>query len=75
MKIENELIRYWLETLIDGEIEEELGAISNERTWQKGSDNDLDIVMREDNIETHEKYIEILKDIKKQYIGEENDKR
>lgn len=71
MKIKNELIRYWLETLIDGEIKEELGAISNERFWQKGSSSDAEIAMREDNIQTHEEYLEILKDIKKQYIGKE----
>ena len=64
MKIKNELIRYWLETLIDGEIKEELGAISNERFWQKGSSSDAEIAMREDNIQTHEEYLEILKDIK-----------
>lgn len=70
MIIENEIIRKWLSNLIDDEIDQELGTISNERTWIKGSDNDLDIVMREDNIELHEKYIETLKEIKKHYIGD-----
>ena len=68
--VENETIRTWLSDLIDREIDEELGTISNERIWQKGSNNDLDIIMREDNIVLHEKYIEILKCIKKQYVGE-----
>ena len=67
--VENETIQTWLSDLIDREIDEELGTISNERIWQKGSNNDLDIIMREDNIVLHEKYIEILKEIKNKYCN------
>ena len=61
-----EIIKEWLCNLIDEEITQELGTISNERIWQKGS-GVSEILMREKNIELHEKYIEILNEIKSKY--------
>ena len=57
----SEIVRRWIENMLDKEITEVLGAIDNERLWQKGSDSQEEIDMHEDNILNHEEYLEWLK--------------
>ena len=62
----NPIVREWLDDLFDAAIEEAEAAISNERIWGNGADDDETIDMHNDNAELNEEYIEILKDFKEQ---------
>lgn len=54
--MENEILIEWIENFknsgisVKEELEDIYGAISNERIWQRGSDSQHDIDMREENI-------------------------
>lgn len=59
----DEMIKEWFGNLIDDEIEQEIGTISNESVWAMSGSIHLQ------NIPAHKKYIDFLKDIKSKYCG------
>lgn len=58
------IIKTWLNDLYDTAIIETEAMIGNERIWQKGSSNDEEIRLREENIARDEEYIQVLKRLK-----------
>ena len=63
----DELIKEWLKTLIDGEIDTEKRTIANEHVWENGAANATEVSIHQTNIENHERYIEVLEEIKANY--------
>lgn len=58
----NEMIKDWLKELYKGEIDQELGTISNERVWANGADTQEVAQMHLDNVALHEEYVAVLKE-------------
>ena len=63
------IVQEWLQNLLENEIKQELGSISNCRIWQKGVTDNTTIEMYDRHIQAHEEYIEVLKKIKEEYLG------
>lgn len=66
LSVLDEMQREWFKQLIESEIEESEGTISNERLWQKGSDTKEQVMMHEENIIRLNDYAEFLRGIIKQ---------
>lgn len=56
-------IKAWLTNMVNDEIDETKGTISNERAFQKGCDSAEQVQMCESNIRNLEEYIEALEDV------------
>lgn len=57
-------IKNWLLEMVESEIEQTEGSISNERAFQKGCDTDDEIETAERNISRLEDYLIALEDMK-----------
>lgn len=73
MEIElTENMREWFKALLDGEIEQAIGAAQNERLWANGSDDGLESSLHELNSIENEKYVDFLQSVKTKYLGKDN---
>ena len=63
LSVLDEMQREWFKQLIESEIEETEGTISNERLFQKGSDTNVQVLMHEDNIARLDAYAKFLRGI------------
>jgi hypothetical protein len=62
-----EIVNKWIVDMLDEAITDSMGAIRNERLWQKGASNDEEIATHEFNIICNEHFIEKLEEMKSAY--------
>ena len=60
----SENIKVWLLAMLSNEIDIELSAIDNERTWADGASNPDTREMYLANAEEHENYVEVLRGLR-----------
>lgn len=60
----NETVKIWLENLVNREIDEVLGTISNSKIWLLGSSDKEAIQTQLDNLFLHDEYLTALKILK-----------
>lgn len=60
----NETVKIWLENLVNREIDEVLGTISNSKIWLLGSSDKEAIQAQLDNLFLHNEYLTVLKILK-----------
>lgn len=60
----NETVKIWLENLVNREIDEVLGTISNSKIWLLGSSDKEAIQAQLDNLFLHDEYLTALKILK-----------
>lgn len=60
----NETVKIWLENLVNREIDEVLGTISNSKIWLLGSSDKEVIQAQLDNLFLHDEYLTALKILK-----------
>lgn len=64
-----ENMRQWLSDLIDAAIDDAEGGAKNEHLWALGSETNEASTMHEHNAEELKQYADVLRDIKRQYVG------
>ena len=62
----SETVKLWLLAMIEGELKNVDGDISNNRVWQKGCSDEETTFMYEQNIADLEEYKEVLSQLKEQ---------
>ena len=60
----NEIVKIWLETLINKEIDDVLDDIENRKIWLLGSNNKEDFQKQLDNLSLYNEYLIALKKLK-----------
>ena len=64
----DEMVKIWVKTLYNEEIDSATQAISNERLWLKGSTTAKEQNSHMENIRRYEEYIETLEGLKESFI-------
>lgn len=62
------LVKKWVKTLYNEEIDNATQAISNERLWLKGCSTATEQNSHMENIKRYEEYIETLEELKESFI-------
>lgn len=69
----SDIMKIRLLTMIDSEMREVVGAISNEMLWANGSDTEEQMQMHYDNVAELEEYKSLLLRMREQVVEEEFD--